>query len=56
MYRLKVLVSGGVFQNRTLLEKLILTIPKLYFQNKTPINDGGIALGQLTNYLALQSE
>jgi hydrogenase maturation protein HypF len=56
MYRLKVLVSGGVFQNRTLLEKLILSIPNLYFQNKTPINDGGIALGQLTNYLALNSD
>lgn len=44
-----IVLSGGVFQNRTLLQ-LILDKLKgrvVYFQQKTPINDGGISLGQL---------
>ena len=44
------LFSGGVFQNRVLVEKLRRRCEKdkrrYYFQNDTPINDGGIALGQ----------
>jgi hydrogenase maturation protein HypF len=44
-------VSGGVFQNRTLLTLLKRRFmgrrQRLYFQQQTPINDGGIALGQL---------
>jgi hydrogenase maturation protein HypF len=44
------LFSGGVFQNRVLVEKIIKRCKKeernCYFQNETPINDGGIALGQ----------
>ncbi len=47
--------SGGVFQNRVLLEKVIQACKKekreYYIQNETPINDGGIAFGQL--YYAL---
>jgi hydrogenase maturation protein HypF len=46
----KVALSGGVFQNRLLLE---LTLRKLtkrgficYYQKKIPPNDGGISLGQ----------
>ena len=45
-----VVLSGGVFQNRTLLEKVhtkLVEIGKdVYFQQNTPINDGGISLGQ----------
>jgi len=48
-------LSGGVFQNRVLLEKVIQACKKekraYYIQSETPINDGGIAFGQL--YYAL---
>lgn len=46
---LPIVVSGGVFQNRFLLKKLQSSLgdKRFYFQQKTPINDGGIALGQL---------
>lgn len=50
-YDLKVLLSGGVFQNRTLLEQILLQKNNIIFQNKFPINDGGISIGQLTNIL-----
>ncbi len=46
----KVLLTGGCFQNRYLIEK---TVPRLiqegfqpYFHQRIPTNDGGIALGQ----------
>ncbi len=49
--QLEVILSGGVFQNKTLLE---LVIKKLKDENinyhhnqKTPTNDGGISLGQI---------
>ena len=42
--------SGGVFQNKVLVEKISRRCVKekrtYYFQNETAINDGGIALGQ----------
>lgn len=45
------IVSGGVFQNRLLLELLQQRCEKeeikLIFPSKVPINDGGISLGQL---------
>ena len=45
--------SGGVFQNRTLMEKIIENITEnFYFPQKIAINDGGICVGQL--YKALQ--
>lgn len=47
---LPVVVSGGVFQNKALLQQLIMYFKNqsqlLYFQQQTPLNDGGIALGQ----------
>ncbi|WP_158236012.1 carbamoyltransferase HypF [Hydrogenovibrio sp. SC-1] len=47
---LPVVVSGGVFQNKVLLQQLIKYFEnqsqKFYFQQNTPLNDGGIALGQ----------
>ena len=42
-------LSGGVFQNRTLLELLshASNHVDLRFPGRIPINDGGLALGQL---------
>lgn len=48
---IEVILSGGVFQNRTLLELLISEFEEeditYYFQQQTSVNDGGISLGQL---------
>lgn len=45
-----VVLSGGVFQNKLLLEKVIEHFKKhdinYYIQHQTPINDGGISFGQ----------
>ena len=47
---LPLLFSGGVFQNKVLVEKISRRCKQedrtAYFQNETAINDGGIALGQ----------
>lgn len=47
----KILLSGGTFQNKYLLEKSIQILEsdnfKVYTQSKIPSNDGGLALGQL---------
>ena len=55
---LPVVLSGGVFQNQYLVEQLTAVFKKeqirYYIQTDTPINDGGIALGQL--YYALKKE
>ena len=51
-YSLKTLLSGGVFQNKTLLEGIINRDNNIIFQNKLPINDGSIAVGQLTYILS----
>jgi len=50
---LDIALGGGVFQNRTILEKISsrLTNKKLYFPHKLPINDSAIAIGQLYGYL-----
>jgi len=46
----RVVLSGGCFQNRTLLEASITELAKcgfrVYSHNLIPTNDGGIALGQ----------
>ncbi|DAB28964.1 MAG TPA: carbamoyltransferase HypF [Sulfurimonas sp. UBA12504] len=46
----EVILSGGVFQNKTLLELIAKKLKsqniRYYAQQSTPINDGGIALGQ----------
>ena len=44
-----VVLSGGVFQNRTLLESLLRRLEKrctVLLHRDVPMNDGGIALGQ----------
>jgi len=46
----KIALSGGVFQNRYLTEKIISLLEEdnfqVYTQRKVPPNDGGISLGQ----------
>ena len=46
-----VALSGGVFQNRLLLETLITRLEEMHFQvfinRRVPPNDGGLSLGQL---------
>jgi hydrogenase maturation protein HypF len=46
-----VALSGGVFQNRLLLEQLVARLNELsfqvYFNRRVPPNDGGLSLGQL---------
>ena len=55
---LPVVLSGGVFQNQLLVSKLISKFKALniryYIQKETPVNDGGLALGQI--YHALHKE
>ncbi len=47
----KIVLSGGTFQNKYLSEKIITELSDekyfVYFHNKVPSNDGGLALGQL---------
>lgn len=47
---LKVILTGGVFQNKTVLNLLIKNFDKInlkyYFNKKIPINDQGLSLGQ----------
>ena len=46
-----VALSGGVFQNRLLLEQLVSRLEKMtfrvYVNRRVPPNDGGISLGQI---------
>ncbi len=45
---LPVILSGGVFQNKTLMKSILnKSNKKIYFNQNTPINDGGISLGQI---------
>nr|WP_321266098.1 carbamoyltransferase HypF [uncultured Sulfurimonas sp.] len=54
--KMEVILSGGVFQNKTLLELVASELEKEnikhYYQQNTCINDAGIALGQA--YYSLQ--
>jgi hydrogenase maturation protein HypF len=47
----KVVLSGGVFQNKYLLEKTTKLLTQkmfmVYTNHQVPVNDGGISLGQL---------
>jgi hydrogenase maturation protein HypF len=47
----KVVLTGGCFQNRYLLEKSIQRLReekfKVYWHQRVPTNDGGISLGQI---------
>jgi len=47
-YDLPLVLSGGVFQNRVLLELVLWDrFPDAVISNSVPPNDGGIALGQV---------
>ncbi|MDB2562131.1 carbamoyltransferase HypF [Sulfurimonas sp.] len=52
--QIEVILTGGVFQNKTLLKLIESTLKveniKYYSQQDTAINDGGIALGQAYYY------
>ncbi len=51
-YSEKIVLSGGVFQNRTLLEGVINSSKvDIYFPNQVSINDGGISIGQIYSIL-----
>jgi len=47
-YDLPLVLSGGVFQNKILLELLLSRFPEAVISNEIPPNDGGIALGQIS--------
>ncbi len=53
-----VVLCGGVFQNKTLVAQITDELNKrgrrYYIQNQTPLNDGGISLGQI--YYAMKKE
>jgi len=55
---LPVVLSGGVFQNRYLVEATLKRLRaekiRYYIQEETPINDGSISLGQLYHAYHLQ--
>ena len=57
---LPVILSGGVFQNKVLLHKVIKAFKendvKYYIQRQTPVNDGGISLGQVYYALNMQDK
>lgn len=48
---LPIILTGGVFQNKTLLELVSSRLRKLkreyYYSKKIPLNDGGISVGQI---------
>ncbi len=46
-YDMPLVLSGGVFQNRVLLDLMFKRFPKAVIGNLVPPNDGGIALGQV---------
>ena len=50
-YELPLVLGGGVFQNRILLELVWEKFPNAILANKFPPNDGGIALGQIASSL-----
>lgn len=52
MYELDIVLSGGVFQNITLLNILKSKINKhFYLHNNIPTNDSSIAIGQLVSFI-----
>jgi hydrogenase maturation protein HypF len=48
-YDMPVVLSGGVFQNRVLLEFVLKRVKNAIISNEIPPNDGGIALGQIVH-------
>lgn len=58
-YEEPVVLSGGVFQNKTLLsiicKKFNKTKKRYYFAKDIPLNDSGIALGQIYKAIRIQN-
>ncbi len=52
--KLDIILSGGVFQNKTLLQKVLHKANhegiNVYFGCEIPVNDGGISAGQLVSF------
>ena len=48
--KIPLLLSGGVFQNRVLLELIFAKIPEAIISQRVVPNDGGISLGQIVAY------
>jgi hydrogenase maturation protein HypF len=52
------ILCGGVFQNTPMVYRLMSAADKadikLHLPSRIPVNDGGIALGQIASTLALQ--
>ena len=48
---LPIVLTGGVFQNKTLTQKVSYELDRLnrkkYIQYETPLNDGGLSIGQI---------
>jgi hydrogenase maturation protein HypF len=55
-YDLPLVLSGGVFQNRVLLELVFERFPDAIISNAIPPNDGGIALGQVVGAAVYSEE
>ncbi len=53
-HNLPLVLSGGVFQNRVLLELILNKIPTATINNQIPPNDGGISLGQVVSTLSIK--
>lgn len=52
-YTYPVVLGGGVFQNRTLMEQILQNVTQnLYFPLQLAINDGGICVGQIYKSLS----
>ena len=55
-FDLPLILSGGVFQNRVLLELVLERFPEAIIPNTIPPNDGGIALGQIVSRINYMKE
>lgn len=53
---LPLVLSGGVFQNRVLLELMFERFPEALVPNLFPPNDGGIALGQIASQMHITNK
>jgi hydrogenase maturation protein HypF len=53
---LPLVLSGGVFQNKVLLELIFDRFPDAIVPNLFPPNDGGIALGQVVSMAKVKGQ
>jgi len=55
-YNLPLILSGGVFQNKVLVELILNKLPNAILPKNLPPNDGGIALGEIVSLYQLQRD